>query len=627
VNTMRLLKIMLVMMVLGMLSVPLLSCGSEPVEAELPETQTVAVQRGDLIIEITAAGNLALSHTEDLAVDLFYGQSGITGTKGTIGEVLVEEGDTIEEGQVLVTVDKDEWEDHLSALEKALTTDQRNLTAKQSALTKAERQVISDERTVIDKEGDVAEAERNVTTKEFAVRQAQLNVETAEYNLGQVKEAIDDVEDAEFNIKIAQMGKTGELAGLSNDYAYWTQLLNNAYQDKEDAEDELAEVLAGTSTSITSSDYAEAIILEIEKKQLLVEQEQMDLEDAELDVADAEKAVDDAKYDLEEAKLDVEDARQDVEDARLDVEDARQDVEDTQEDLEEAQSKSPEITAPFVGFVTKVNVEGGDEVLDGTIAVQVADPEKFEAEILVSEMDIMQVKLEGEAWVEVDAIQGLSLPATVTHISPTATIQSGVVNYEVTVEIQSLEAVVRERKEAMQQAMADIAAGELPAPLLQAIEEGRITREQAEEMIKQGPPAGMEPPPGMEIPPGMEGTAGQEAPVTGQLSLGVPEDFQLREGLTVTVTIIVEEKTNVLLVPNAAITSERGQSYVQVVTASGESEQRAIQTGISDYQFTEVTEGLSEGEQILVPQGTTTTPTTEERPRGGMMMFGGPPPR
>ncbi len=610
---MRLFKIILTILVLGTLLAPLLGCGSESDEAELPENQIATVQRGNLTVDITAAGNLALSHTEDLAVDLFYGQSGTAGTKGTIGEVLVEEGDTVEEGQVLVTMDADEWNDELSKLEKALSTAQRTLTTKQSALTAAERRVTSLERTVIDKEGDVTTAERTVAAKELAVRQAQLNLDTAKYNLSQideVKEAQDDVDEAEMNLKIAIMGKTGELAGLSNDYAYWTQLVTDARKELAEAQEELREVLAGTGPALLSSADAEEVILEIAKKQLLVEQEQMDIEDAELDVEDAKRAVDDAKYALEDARYDVKDAKQDVENAKLDVEDAKQDLADTQEDLTEAQSKSPEIRAPFAGFVTKVNVEGGDEVLTGTMAVQVADPNKFEAEIMVSEMDISQVKLGGEAWVEVDAMPGMSLPAEVTHIAPTATIQSGVVNYKVTVEVQSMEAVVRERQEAMQQAMADIAAGELPAPLLQAIEEGRITREQAEEMIKQRQAA----------------IEGQAALATSQAA-AVPEDFQLREGLTVTVSIIVAERTNVLLVPNNAITSERGQSYVQVVTASGETEQRAIQTGISDYQFTEVTEGLSEGEEVIVPQGTTTTPTTTEQGPRGPMPFFGPPPR
>jgi hypothetical protein len=72
-----------------------------------------------------------------------------------------------------------------------------------------------------------------------------------------------------------------------------------------------------------------------------------------------------------------------------------------------------------------------------------------------------------------------------------------------------------------------------------------------------------------------------------------------------------------LLVPNTAITTQRGQAYVQVLTPGGAIEERAIQTGISNWQYTEVTEGLSEGEKIVVTPGTTTTPTSQQQ---------GPPP-
>jgi len=67
-----------------------------------------------------------------------------------------------------------------------------------------------------------------------------------------------------------------------------------------------------------------------------------------------------------------------------------------------------------------------------------------------------------------------------------------------------------------------------------------------------------------------------------------------------------------------------------IVSSSGVIEEREIQTGISDWQYTEVTEGLSEGEQIIVPEGTTTTTTTEQGPPRGAIMIpgmGGPPPR
>ncbi|MFC1992042.1 efflux RND transporter periplasmic adaptor subunit, partial [Chloroflexota bacterium] len=219
--------------------------------------------------------------------------------------------------------------------------------------------------------------------------------------------------------------------------------------------------------------------------------------------------------------------------------------------------------------------------------------------------------------VEVDALQMITLPAQVTRISPSATIQSGVVNYGVKVEIQSLEAVVQERQETRQEMMGDISSGELPPRLQQAIDEGQITREQAEEMLTQMQ-AGDFPQAvgGGQIPSLAEGNQGQQRfSAEGRPSpTMMPENFQLREGLTVTVSIIVDKRTDVLLVPNGAITSQGSQTYVQVLSADGTIEERPIQTGISDWQYTEVIDGLSEGDQLVVPQGanTSTTPTSQQ---------------
>jgi RND family efflux transporter MFP subunit len=395
--------------------------------ATVPEYQVATVQRGDLTVDITASGNLALSLKEGLAFEI----------SGTVDEVLVEEGDSVEEGEVLARLDTSEWEKELITLE---------------------------------------------------------------YNLLQAEKALDEAE-----------GKT--TSSITGD------------------------IVTGTTSDAK----------EIEMKELQVEL--------------AEKR------------------------------------------LAEALDASPEITAPFDGFITEVNVEGGDEVTKGTVAVTLADPNKFEADILVGEMDIFQLELGGEAWVEVDALEGLSLPAEVTHISPTATIQSGVVNYEVKVELQSLEELMQEQQEAREEAMDGLSSGELPEPLRQAIEEGEITQEQAEEMMERM----------------QEGQGWQQ----GQSSTAIPEDLQLREGLTVIVSIVVNESSNVLLVPNGAIISQGGRTYVQVLSSDGTIEERAITTGISDWQYTEVTSGLSEGEQVVVPQGTTTTSTTSrEGPGGGMWMPG-----
>jgi len=97
----------------------------------------------------------------------------------------------------------------------------------------------------------------------------------------------------------------------------------------------------------------------------------------------------------------------------------------------------------------------------------------------------------------------------------------------------------------------------------------------------------------------------------------------------VTVSIPVTEKKNVLLVPNQAITRTGADIQVQVLKG-GVTETRSITTGISNWQYTEVTEGLTEGEQVVVPKATTTT-TTSQGQQPPMMIpgvgGGGPPPK
>jgi multidrug efflux pump subunit AcrA (membrane-fusion protein) len=89
------------------------------------------------------------------------------------------------------------------------------------------------------------------------------------------------------------------------------------------------------------------------------------------------------------------------------------------------------------------------------------------------------------------------------------------------------------------------------------------------------------------------------------------------------VSIIVASRTNVLLVPNAAVTKAGGQSYAQVVTASGTTEKRAVKTGLSDWQYTEITDGLTEGEQVILPEAPAAS-TSSSQNRGGMGFFGPP---
>jgi multidrug efflux pump subunit AcrA (membrane-fusion protein) len=540
-------------------------------EAIAGETRTVTVGRGNLSIEISAAGNLALSRTEDLAFEV----------AGTVVEVLVSEGDTVTEGQELAKLDTTEWERQLKTLEKAVVTAQRNVAARENAVTDAERQITSLERQVTEKENAVARAERQVSSKEFAVKQAELAVQTANSTLNEisvVKEACDAVEQAELNMTIMKKLAAGDFGGwLIGNYDDLVMQMSMAEDDLAAAQEDYEDVLEGTGIRVTDD-----IALQLMESRLSIEQKQISVQDAQIAVSDAKLDVEDAKIAVEDAEYAVKEAILTLDNARYAVEDAKSTLEDAQSDLDEAKSLSPIITAPFDGFIPAISVEGGDEVLKGTVAMQIADSNKFKADITVSEMDISQITLGGEALIAVDSADGVILPAAVTYISPTATIQSGVVNYKVTVEVQST---------SMAASQPSSATGNQTAA----------------------------------SPSGMQGPVGQMASI-------VPDDFTLRQGLTVTVSLIVANQQNVVVAPYAAVTTERGQKYVQVVTAAGETEKRAVTIGITDYSYIEITDGLTEGEQIVVSQGSaakSTSTTEEEQQQGNSIMMpnmgGGPP--
>jgi multidrug efflux pump subunit AcrA (membrane-fusion protein) len=536
---MKLFKIALIVLMLLSFSTLSLSCGSKENTGSTSEQETATVQRGNLSIDITGVGNLSLSKKENLTFEM----------EGTVAEVMVEEGDSVDEGQVLATLDTSERQDELTTLQRQVETNKNNLLQAEIDLTSAE---------------DALEQSTSAEYAELTTSQAELNVANAKISLATAQDNYDKAKDRyESNWTVPEWIR---------DYEQKTAQLAIAQINLTNAEKALAKVPDDIKT-------------ECEKKQ-----KELSIAQGKLD--DAQKALDEA-----------------------------------QKALDDALNASPEITAPFAGFITKVNIQGGDEVKKNTVAIELADPNKFEADILVNETDIFRVQLGGEATVQVDALQTINLPASVTRIAPSATIQSGVVNYEVKVELESLEAIAQQqqetRQETMQQTMESIAAGELPDMLKRAVDEGRITQEQAEEMVKRMQSGEMPSQPAEGQTPSTQEGGQSQIPFTSRGGLTQQtssEDFQLREGLTVTVSIIVSSRTDVLLVPNGAIFTRQGQSYVKVVSDDGTIEERAITTGITDYTNTEVINGLSEGEKVIV-ENTTSTTTTTNQMRGPETQF------
>lgn len=81
-------------------------------------------------------------------------------------------------------------------------------------------------------------------------------------------------------------------------------------------------------------------------------------------------------------------------------------------------------------------------------------------------------------------------------------------------------------------------------------------------------------------------------------------DFQnkiLRPEMTTTVTIHLETRKNVLTVPSKAIIREKGERFITVLNGDAQIKKK-IRTGWYDSNYTEVVDGLKEGEFVLIAE-------------------------
>ncbi|MGD8463757.1 MAG: efflux RND transporter periplasmic adaptor subunit [Anaerolineae bacterium] len=83
-----------------------------------------------------------------------------------------------------------------------------------------------------------------------------------------------------------------------------------------------------------------------------------------------------------------------------------------------------------------------------------------------------------------------------------------------------------------------------------------------------------------------------------------PGDLPVRLGMTADVDIVVASAEDALLVPNQAIEADRsaGRYFVTRQTPSGEIQRVEVRIGSRDESNTEITEGLEEGDVVVLPQ-------------------------
>jgi HlyD family secretion protein len=96
---------------------------------------------------------------------------------------------------------------------------------------------------------------------------------------------------------------------------------------------------------------------------------------------------------------------------------------------------SSQITAPFDGVITEVNVLPGDLVAPNTLAFRMDNLNNLLVDVGVSEVDINQINAGQPVILEFDAIPNTEYEGEVIEVSPVGVQQQGLVSFEVTIKI------------------------------------------------------------------------------------------------------------------------------------------------------------------------------------------------
>ena len=286
------------------------------------------------------------------------------------------------------------------------------------------------------------------------------------------------------------------------------------------------------------------------------------------------------------------------------------------------------LTAPYDGVIASVGVVPGDVASASTGAFVFLDPASIGVDITVSESDLVGLAPGQLAIAQFDSIQDQSYLLQISGIDTDPTVTQGVVTYTVRAEMVDPRQLADREDEVRQLASLVRGAGALAeggfapgasAPqaaggrgaggfgggggaglqecvqrVLGRIPQGRgdVSAEERtriqQECLGGGSGAGRGP---------QEGAGGPQA-----ARVGAPTRMPT-PGMSGSVTILTDIKSDVLLAPSAAIRQQGSDAFVYVRGFDGSPERREITIGGTDSERTEVLSGLAEGDMVLMGPG------------------------
>ena len=377
----RFIIIVAVVIVLALVAIPVVIAlsGARPNTAAAQTTggttgsrssvQRATVDKGNIQLTVSATGSIVAKQQSNLSFT----------TPGRVTQIMVVEGQKVDAGQVLATVDD-------ATAQANLQQATASVGAAQAALDKllepvSQTNLANAQAVVKSAEGAYSAAASGtnaavIKANQLTVQQADAAAQAAEQN--RMAAGRFGVDDPKYQQALAQVGVasfTSETARLKLQQSQRGQMLNQAMANVAVAQAKLAQVEAGPT------------------------QEQIN--SAQASVASAQVASDQAQHALDKTKL----------------------------------------TAPYAGIVTSVGIKQ-NEMSSGT-AMVLTDLSELAVDINVDEADIGQILVGQHVNLTVDALPGTALTGTIQRIKQLADETASVITYTVHIKLDPTDAAIK----------------------------------------------------------------------------------------------------------------------------------------------------------------------------------------
>ena len=305
-------------------------------------------------------------------------------TTGNVDQVYVQVGDVVTTGQVLASLEKTSLPQNVIMAQSELITAQKqldDLQNNQSASKQALQAVDASQQAVYDAERAMVRFDQKAYKDE----------------LEKAKDTVVDKKDA-----LDQAQKDFD------PYKDWDPT-NATYQKYEQR-------LADAQIAYDES------VRKVNELELQQQAAQANLDAANAALADAQRAYDQVKDGPNPDDITVLNTRIAAAQATLD---------------------NARLAAPFKGTISEVDVKSGDQVSPGLTALRLDDLGRLLIDVQVSEVDINSIKVGQLVTLSFDAIQDRQYNGVVSKVAPVGNVIQGVVNFDVTVELNDADENVK----------------------------------------------------------------------------------------------------------------------------------------------------------------------------------------